>query len=305
MLLNTDLHGQNLGRSMTSAEFVANLSGMMDGQNFPKEQLKALYNSIRSEKLEWAADEEEEEEEEEAEGTLRHRLAPASASRKKSNPFVELPRDADAATYRQGLLARKVHAEADGKKTPWGKRGWKTFHTVLKGMVLYFLKVGGCAMASEMSSWISRINLVAALFSSPPFPAAVSSQRRFIRPILPAAPSRSAPEEQHRSHETCMDQFAAELFEHQRNLPDKRGRARDLDEYRAKKEYLLYEKRRYETYVQLLETWIGAGARDLDGWEAHVGPVETPPEPSGLTKAHSSPSLAPETPEAWRLRAPN
>lgn len=28
---------------------------------------------------------------------------------------------------------------------PWGKRGWKMFHTLLRGMVLYFLKVGtGC-----------------------------------------------------------------------------------------------------------------------------------------------------------------
>uniref|UniRef100_A0A8B9NL51 SEC7 domain-containing protein n=1 Tax=Accipiter nisus TaxID=211598 RepID=A0A8B9NL51_9AVES len=31
---------QRLGRAMTSAEFVANLSGMMDGQDFPREQLK-------------------------------------------------------------------------------------------------------------------------------------------------------------------------------------------------------------------------------------------------------------------------
>lgn len=38
-----------------------------------------------------------------------------------------------------------------------------------------------------------------------------------------------------------MERVAQELFEHQRNLPDKRGRARDLDEYRLKKEYLLYE----------------------------------------------------------------
>lgn len=41
----------------------------------------------------------------------------------------------------------------------------------------------------EMNSWISRINLVAALHSSPPFPAAVGSQRRFCRPILPASHS--------------------------------------------------------------------------------------------------------------------
>lgn len=41
----------------------------------------------------------------------------------------------------------------------------------------------------EMNSWISRINLVSALHSSPPFPAAVGSQRRFCRPILPASQS--------------------------------------------------------------------------------------------------------------------
>uniref|UniRef100_A0A493TNS5 PH domain-containing protein n=1 Tax=Anas platyrhynchos platyrhynchos TaxID=8840 RepID=A0A493TNS5_ANAPP len=147
----------------------------------------------------------------------------------------------------------------------------------------------------EMSSWISRINLAAALLSSPPFPAAVGSQRRFARPILPAAPSRSPPEEQHRAHEEWMERVAQELFEHQRNLPEKRGRARDLDEYRVKKEYLLYERRRYETYVQVLETWINSGAQDLEGWEAQAGAVAAPPEPPNLTKAHSSPSLAPES----------
>ncbi|NXJ98023.1 PSD4 protein, partial [Corythaixoides concolor] len=93
----------------------------------------------------------------------------------------------------------------------------------------------------EMFSWISRLNLVAALFSSPPFPAAVGSQRRFVRPILPAAPSRSPPEEQHRSHKAWMERVAQELLEHQHNLPEKGSRARDLDEYRLKKEYLLYE----------------------------------------------------------------
>lgn len=37
---------------------------------------------------------------------------------------------------------------------PWGKRGWKTFYTVLKGMVLYFLKVmlGSCFGAGGVGS---------------------------------------------------------------------------------------------------------------------------------------------------------
>lgn len=57
----------------------------------------------------------------------------------------------------------------------------------------------------------------------------------------PPQPSPHGQEEQHRSHEEWMERVAQELFEHQRNLPEKRGRARDLDEYRLKKEYLLYE----------------------------------------------------------------
>ncbi|KAJ7428730.1 hypothetical protein WISP_00881 [Willisornis vidua] len=226
--------------------------------------------------------------------------------------------------------------------------------------------------AEEMLSWISRINLVAALFSSPPFPAAVGSQRRFVRPILPTAPSRSPPEEQLRCHEQWLERVAQELLEHQRHLPEGRGRARDLDEYRVKKEFLMEEvggppgpqghlghqesrdtvdtwdngdirdtwdrgntwdvrdtmdirdngdigdirtlgtlgtqgipghqgqRRRYETYVQVLETWLSSGAQDLEGWEARAGGA--PPEPPTLTKAHSSPSLAPEPPPGPAVR---
>uniref|UniRef100_A0A8B9NCP8 Pleckstrin homology domain-containing protein n=1 Tax=Accipiter nisus TaxID=211598 RepID=A0A8B9NCP8_9AVES len=182
----------------------------------------------------FSRDEEEEEEEETVAGGS---LAPPGC--KKSNPFLDLPGGSGAVTYRRGWLARKVLAEADGKKTPWGRRGWKPFQAVLKGTVLYFLKPGG---------------------------------------------------------------RTGELFEHQRNLPEKRGRARDLDEYRLKKEYLLYERRRYETYVQVLETWINAGAQDLEGWEAQAGPVVAPPDPPTLTKAHSSPSLVPEPPIAPTVR---
>ena len=43
-----------------------------------------------------------------------------------------------------------------------------------------------------MSSWIARINLAAATHSAPPFPAAVGSQRRFVRPILPVGPAQSS-----------------------------------------------------------------------------------------------------------------
>jgi PH/SEC7 domain-containing protein len=54
MLLNTDLHGQNIGRKMTCSEFIENLAELNDGDNFPREVLKQLYQAIKVYPLEWA-----------------------------------------------------------------------------------------------------------------------------------------------------------------------------------------------------------------------------------------------------------
>uniref|UniRef100_A0A8C8S1H5 Pleckstrin homology domain-containing protein n=1 Tax=Pelusios castaneus TaxID=367368 RepID=A0A8C8S1H5_9SAUR len=58
-----------------------------------------------------------------------------------NNPFLDIPHDPNAAVYKTGFLARKIHADMDGKRTPRGKRGWKTFYAVLKGTVLYLQKL--------------------------------------------------------------------------------------------------------------------------------------------------------------------
>ena len=55
MLLNTDLHGQNVGRKMTCNEFIDNLADLNDGENFPRDVLKCLYHAIRNQPLKWAA----------------------------------------------------------------------------------------------------------------------------------------------------------------------------------------------------------------------------------------------------------
>ncbi|XP_016008527.2 PH and SEC7 domain-containing protein 4 isoform X1 [Rousettus aegyptiacus] len=330
MLLNTDLHGQNIGRSMSCQEFISNLNGLQEGGNFPKELLKALYWSIRSEKLEWAVDEDD--------AARPEKARPAPQASKTSSPLLQLVQDPTVPTYKQGVLARKMHHDADGKKTPWGKRGWKMFHTLLRGMALYFLKgedygpegqmvdepVGvhhslatpathytkkphvfqlrtadwrlylfQAPTAKEMSSWIARINLAAATHSAPPFPAAVGSQRRFVRPILPAGPAQSSLEEQHRSHENCLDAASDDLLDLQRNLPEGRSRSRELEEYRLRKEHLEHEKTRYETYLQLLVARLHCPADDLDLWEEQLGREAggtQGPKP-GLKKSHSSPSL--------------
>lgn len=56
--------------------------------------------------------------------------------------------------------------------------------------------------------------------------------------------SRRSQEEQHRSHENCLDAAADGLLDLQRNLPGRRGRSRELEEYRLRKDYLEYEVRR-------------------------------------------------------------
>uniref|UniRef100_A0A674HT89 PH domain-containing protein n=1 Tax=Taeniopygia guttata TaxID=59729 RepID=A0A674HT89_TAEGU len=133
----------------------------------------------------------------------------------------------------RGVLARKVLAESDGKKAPWGRRGWKHFGAELRGSLLllqrdppegpqeilglphalarphpqyskrphvFLLQTSDrrqflCQAQSgaDLSRWVFGINVAAALSSSPPFPAAVGSRRRFERPILPSAPSRCPP----------------------------------------------------------------------------------------------------------------
>ncbi|XP_040181221.1 PH and SEC7 domain-containing protein 3 isoform X2 [Rana temporaria] len=145
MLLNTDLHGHNIGKKMSCQEFIANLQGVNEGgSDFPRGLLKALYNSIKNEKLEWAADDVDamkkspsDSADEKANGTQSKSVSRIGSS---SNPFLDIPHDPNAAVYKAGFLARKLHADMDGKKTPRGKRGWKTFYAILKGTVLYLQK---------------------------------------------------------------------------------------------------------------------------------------------------------------------
>jgi hypothetical protein len=63
MLLNTDLHGDNVGlpRKMTCNEFIENLSDLNDGQNFPRDLLRSIYYAVKETPIPWAAGDEPEE----------------------------------------------------------------------------------------------------------------------------------------------------------------------------------------------------------------------------------------------------
>ncbi|XP_049441515.1 PH and SEC7 domain-containing protein 2 isoform X1 [Epinephelus fuscoguttatus] len=320
MLLNTDLHGHNIGKKMSCQQFISNLDGLNNGKDFPKDLLKVLYNSIKNEKLEWAVEEEElrkslsELVEEQCEGGSK-RVARVTDG---SNPFIAIPILLNAVTYKHGVLTRKSHADMDGKRTPRGRRGWKKFYAVLKGMILYLQKdeykpdadisevdlknavrihhalatratdyskranvlklktsdwrvfLLHAPSEEEMMSWIFRINLVAALFSAPAFPAAIGSMKKFCRPILPSSSTRLKQEEQLLSHESKLKQMSLELEEHRKNSPSADPKSREWEEYRLKEHYLTYEKTRYETYINLLQAKIRAETDDLEKIEASV-----------------------------------
>ncbi|XP_024153335.1 PH and SEC7 domain-containing protein 1 isoform X2 [Oryzias melastigma] len=346
MLLNTDLHGNNVGKRMSCTQFISNLEGLNDGKDFPKELLKILYSSIKNEKLQWTIDEEE----------LRKSISELAESRTDSashtmkrlgsggNPLVGVAQQADGELYMSGFLVRKVHADPDGKRTPRGKRGWKSFYAMLKGLVLYLQKdeyrterelteedvknavsvhhslamravdyskrpnvfylrtadwrvfLFQAPNAEQMQSWITRINVVAAMFSAPPFPAAIGSQKRFSRPLLPGSGTKLSQEEQAKSHENRFRAVSSELLELTTATPDRKVKGRELEEQKLRREYLEFEKTRYGTYAMLLRAKLTSGAEGLQAFESQLL------DEGGLQRAHSSPTLPQDVANKEKIR---
>ncbi|XP_019639433.1 PREDICTED: PH and SEC7 domain-containing protein 1-like isoform X1 [Branchiostoma belcheri] len=351
MLLNTDLHGQHGGKRMTLTAFIDNLSGLNDGNNFNKDTLKALYHSIKSEPIEWAVDEEEKE------GAAANKTGNESTSSPGigDNPFLDVPRDPNAVTFKQGFLLRKCTVEADGRKTPLGKRGWKMFYASLKGLILFMHKeeyryerqvytedirnsisihhslaskatdykkrpnvfrlrtaewrifLFQASDQEEMQDWMTMINLAAASLSSPPLPAAIGSQKKFRRPVMPVAPTRLTPTEQLQHHENKVQSLEQELAEHRQYAPDKRARSHVIREWHEKHNYLEFEITRFKTYVYLLQSKIAqdeetAMMRPISGTTSMPTGFNQTGETrrEGLKKSHSTVSTRQRPPKVHR-----
>jgi len=304
MLLNTDLHGQNIGRKMTCSEFIENLSELNDGDNFPREVLKQLYQAIKSYPLEWALDEDGDES-----GSVLQQQAKQVAENQQnlatsSNPFLDVPNAATAIEYKKGYVMRKSCVDPNGKKTPFGKRGWKMFYCTLRDMVLYLHKdehgfrksalsdnlhnairihhalatkasdyskkqhvfrlqtadqaeyLFQTSDSKELQSWIDTINFVCASFSAQPLAGAVSSQRKFQRPLLPCSHTKLNLREQLRDHEERVQRLEAELEDHRRHPPERSAKSLSIQNYKEKDVYLHFELKRYKTYAYLLRSRI-------------------------------------------------
>uniref|UniRef100_A0A673XNX6 PH and SEC7 domain-containing protein 1-like n=1 Tax=Salmo trutta TaxID=8032 RepID=A0A673XNX6_SALTR len=337
MLLNTDLHGHNIGKRMSCTQFIGNLEGLNEGQDFSKDLLKALYNSIKNEKLQWTIDEEEMRKSfselgdtSQADSTSKHMKSMASGGK----PLVAMAQPSGALLYKNGFLVRKVHADSDGKRstrttamvnndvftlyadchclTMQGeyrpdkqlsdedlKNAVSIHHSLAmraadysKRPNVFYLRTADWRVylfqapsTEQMQSWITRINTVSAMFSAPPFPAAIGSQKKFARPLLPSSTSKLSQEEQVQSHETRFRAISTELAELRSYPPDRKVKGRELEEYRQRDEYLEFEKTRYGTYAMLLRTKIRCGEDDLSVFEVQIL------EDNGLQRAHSSPTL--------------
>ncbi|KAM9364440.1 PH and SEC7 domain-containing protein 1 isoform 2-T2 [Pholidichthys leucotaenia] len=339
MLLNSDLHGNNVGKRMSCNQFISNLEGLNNGKDFPKDLLKTLYSSIKNEKLQWTIDEED----------LRKSVSEVADTRTDSashtmkrigiggNPLVGVAQQANGELYKSGFLIRKIHADPDGKRTPRGKRGWKSFYALLKGMVLYLQKdeyradrdlteedvknavsihhslamraadyskrpnvfylrtadwrvfLFQAPNAEQMQSWITRINVVAAMFSAPPFPAAIGSQKRFSRPLLPGSSTKLSQEEQVKSHENRFRSVSSELAELTASTPEHKVKGRELEERKLRREFLEFEKTRYGTYAMLLRAKLSNNDDDLAAFESRL--MGDGGGGGTLQRAHSSPSL--------------
>ncbi|XP_056634104.1 PH and SEC7 domain-containing protein isoform X10 [Diorhabda sublineata] len=297
MLLNTDIHGQNIGRKMTCNEFIENLAGLNECENFPRDVLKQLYHAIKNYPLEWALDEEPEER-----NSVQVQPRSTDSSNIGGNPFLEIPVMANAVEYKKGYVMRKCCYEANAKRTPFHKRSWKMFYCTLRDLVLYLHKdengfrknqmgdnlhnairihhalatkasdytkkqyvfrlqtadqaeyLFQTSDSKELQSWIDTINFVSASFSAPPLEAAVGSQKKFQRPLLPCSHTKLSLREQLADHEERVMRLGAMLDDHRKSPPEKGSKSQVIQNYKEKETYLTYELKRYKTYSLMLRS---------------------------------------------------
>lgn len=65
--------------------------------------------------------------------------------------------------------------------------------------------------SNELYDWVSCINLVAAMFSSPPLPSAIGSAKTFQRPLMPVSKTRYTLAEQCEYHRKHLKQLHADM----------------------------------------------------------------------------------------------
>uniref|UniRef100_A0A1I7W689 SEC7 domain-containing protein n=1 Tax=Heterorhabditis bacteriophora TaxID=37862 RepID=A0A1I7W689_HETBA len=135
LLLNSDLHGVNMGKKMAVRDFINNLGHT--GVQYKRDLLKALYTSIKENEIIHTND------------SVKKMTFSSPYKRLFSSQAQVLEIDPESQVeYKCGYIMRKCVYDSDGTKSkylnfyqkflaPVGRRGWREWYVRLRGLVLY------------------------------------------------------------------------------------------------------------------------------------------------------------------------
>ncbi|CAD5123811.1 DgyrCDS12121 [Dimorphilus gyrociliatus] len=310
LLLNGDLNNTAIEpeRKMTCKQFIENLQCLNDGENFPKEILMQIYQSIKNEPLVCQVEQDD--------------LPQLNDNRSIPEPPQESQGNLEG--QKKGYMMRKCCWYSNGKKTPLGKRKWKMFYVMLEGMALClhknengFKKQGvtdnpdnliriyhafaepaldykkkqhvftlytadgskymfQCSNTKDTEEWILSINRTSAFLSAPPLPAPCSSQKKFQRYVMPSSYTKLSAQQQFLSHQEHLKKLKQDLIEHSRTAPEKGAKSRLIEEHKSIESYLQMEEKRFDTYFCLLQEHLNTNIAGSLA-ETVIGEVDEPP----------------------------
>lgn len=288
MLLNTDLHDKNLPKHMTSREFIANL--LQTGHNYSMDLMKSLYQAVKDSPIECSKNDlgtysrnshflnrsqhvdaryvdmpDPESQIEYKKGWLMRKCLLDNDGHKM--PFgrrswrmfyttlkgMVLYLHKDEYGFKRGFFnsaknAIRVHHSLALRATYYSKKQ-NVFKLQTSTLAEFYFQTSD---PREMQEWIDAINFVAACFSSPSLPGAISSRQSFQRPFLSSASSKLSMKEQLEMHEARVLDTQKQLSQHRLELPGRCSKPRILQGYAEKEIFLIYELERYSTYARLL-----------------------------------------------------
>ncbi|GIX71095.1 PH and SEC7 domain-containing protein 1 [Caerostris extrusa] len=287
MLLNSDLHGENVRRKMVCGEFIQNLAELNDGENFPREvpnpncateykkgyvmrkccmdpsgkktalgrrSWKMLYATLRDLVLYLHKDEH---------GFKKNQL------------------------YESLHNSIRIHHAFAEKAVDYTKKQY-VFRLHTADQAVYLFQTSD---SKELESWVDTINLVAASLSAPPLPGGVGCHRKFQRPLLPVSHTKLNLREQLQDHETRIVWLEKEFEELLTKTPEKSLKSRFVHEYLEKEAYLATELMRYRTYAFLLRTRMAQHPElETPLVQTSIGELEEPVE---KLKPNDSPQNSP------------
>uniref|UniRef100_A0A1I7Y2U9 PH domain-containing protein n=1 Tax=Steinernema glaseri TaxID=37863 RepID=A0A1I7Y2U9_9BILA len=292
ILLNTDLHGNNVSKHMSSREFVNNLAHT----EFQYEctLLKTLYSSVKDKPFVWNISKT-------SSGNRSKDASMCTLTDRINRQQSVLVHPSNMVEYKNGWVMRKALYDSDGKKTPIGRRSWRMLYATVRGLVLYLHKnekgfqngtfetYNNCIMLhhclaevphdykkkqhifrlrtanlgeylfqtsspAEVQKWVDVINYVAAAFSIPVLSAPVSSKPEFF--YKPSFPSQTSPHtlyEQLRAHNEKVKEMSDRLEKLRSEAPPLKSRGKVVYDYFYRERYLEGERDRYVTYARILE----------------------------------------------------